>query len=562
MKIKTKVVLLFSLVIVVGTAAMGIFSAQTMEGKIRESAQGKLKSDLLLGQQIIEHKYPGDWSVRGDQLYKGEQLINGNEQIVDEIGKLTGGDTVTLFLGDTRVTTNVLKEDGTRAIGTKVSDVVADAVLKQGTMYIGEAEVVGVRNQTAYQPIKSADGKVIGIWYVGVPDSMFEQIVNDFRFEVAIFGVVGLLVAIIASWLVAEANARPLVRLTQTANKVASGDLRVEKIELTRADEIGQLNRSVNKMVDNLHELINQVNETAEHVAAASEQLAASTDQAAVATEQITKTIQDVSIGAEQQLQSAVDSADAMEALSEGIMRIAETSTVVSEASWQSAKEAEQGNESILTAKRQMGMIHTSVHETASGIQLLEKRSQEIGEIVEVITGIAQQTNLLALNAAIEAARAGEQGKGFAVVADEVRKLAEQSGVSAGRISDLIQTIQTETAKAAGSMNEVTREVQVGTEVVNVAGEAFERILLSAKQVADQIQEVTAASEEMSASTEQVSHSVEDMSRIAQSSSGNAQNVAAASEEQLASVEEISMSAESLTKLAQELRELIGKFKL
>ncbi|MFD2171782.1 methyl-accepting chemotaxis protein [Tumebacillus lipolyticus] len=553
---------MITLVILVGTSAMGIFSAQTMKTSILDSSQEKLQSDVKLSYQIIENKYPGAWNVRGDKLYKGEQLMSGNDRLVDEFQKLMGGDTVTMFLGDARTATTIKNEDGSRATGTKVADVVAESVLKRGEVYYGEAEVIGIVNRTAYEPIRDASGKVVGIWSVGVPESMFAQLVNDFRFGLIVFGAIGLLVGIIAAWFMAERFSRPLVKLNKVANKVAAGDLRIEKFAVAREDEIGQLIGSVNKMVDNLHELINQVNVTAEHVAATSEQLAASTDQAAVATEQITKTIQDVAIGAERQVQSAVDSADAMEALSVGIMRIAETSTVVSEASWQSAKEAEQGNESILTAKRQMGMIHTSVHETASGIQLLEKRSQEIGEIVEVITGIAQQTNLLALNAAIEAARAGEQGKGFAVVADEVRKLAEQSGVSAGRISDLIQTIQKETTKAAGSMNEVTREVQVGTEVVNVAGEAFERILLSAKQVADQIQEVTAASEEMSASTEQVSHSVEDMSRIAQSSSGNAQNVAAASEEQLASVEEISMSAESLTKLAQELRELVGKFKL
>ncbi len=562
MKLKTKLLLMITLVILVGTSSMGIFSAQTMKTSILDSSQEKLQSDVKLSYQIIENKYPGAWNVRGDKLYKGEQLMSGNDQLVDEFQKMMGGDTVTMFLGDARTATTIKNEDGSRATGTKVADVVAESVLKRGEVYYGEAEVIGIVNRTAYEPIRDASGKVVGIWSVGIPESMFAQLINDFRFGLIVFGAIGLLVGIIAAWFMAERFSRPLVKLNKVANKVAAGDLRIEKFAVAREDEIGQLIGSVNKMVDNLHELINQVNVTAEHVAATSEQLAASTDQAAVATEQITKTIQDVAIGAERQVQSAVDSADAMEALSVGIMRIAETSTVVSEASWQSAKEAEQGNESILTAKRQMGMIHTSVHETASGIQLLEKRSQEIGEIVEVITGIAQQTNLLALNAAIEAARAGEQGKGFAVVADEVRKLAEQSGVSAGRISDLIQTIQTETAKAAGSMNEVTREVQVGTEVVNVAGEAFERILLSAKQVADQIQEVTAASEEMSASTEQVSHSVEDMSRIAQSSSGNAQNVAAASEEQLASVEEISMSAESLTKLAQELRELVGKFKL
>lgn len=559
MKLKAKIVLLFSLVIVLGTLAMGTFATYTLNNQIKGTAQEKVKSDLALSLALIDAKYPGDWSLQGDQLYKGDTLMNDNVDIVDAIAKETG-DAVTIFRGDTRVATNVKQADGSRAIGTKASQAVTDVTLKQGATYLGEANVVNTLHQAGYEAIKDKNGQIIGMWFVGVPNTSYDAMVAKFRNQVILFGVVGLLVAIIASYIVAELNARPLKRLTEVAHLVSTGDLRVEKLPTHRKDELGQLSVAVNGMVSNLHELISNVNQTAALVAASSEELTATTEQATMASEQITATIQAVASGAEFQLQGAQESSTAIDEMSIGISRIAETSVTVAEMSLQSAQDAEQGNESIQHAVYQMGNIYETVQESAASVQLLEQRSQEIGKIVEVITSIAAQTNLLALNAAIEAARAGEHGKGFAVVADEVRKLAEQSGESAGQIAHLIQAIQAETSRAVGAMDEVIYEVKSGTEVVNVAGAAFQHILESAKHVADQIQDVTASSQEMTASSQQVANAVEEVTRIARDSSENAQTVAASSEEQLASIEEISASAESLSQLAHELQELIGKF--
>ena len=561
MKLKTKVVLLFSLVIFLGTLAMGSFAVYTLNVQIKEAARDKVQSDLALGHALIDEKFPGDWSVRGEALYKGDTKMEGNFDIVDLIGEKTG-DTVTLFRGDMRVATNVKKDDGSRAVGTHVSAAVAQTTLKDGKTYIGEAVVVGTLSQTAYEPIKDKGGQIIGIWYVGVPNSMYDMIVAQFRTQVIWFGLGGLAVAILLSYFVAELNARPLMRLTQVAQQVADGDLSVEKLPTNRKDEIGMLATAVNFMVDNLRTLIQSINQTSAQVAASSDDLSASTEQATQASGQITETILMMANGAEDQLMRTRLSAEAIDALAEGLQRIAETSVLVTEASMQSAQEAEQGNESIQKAVSQMVQIHGTVQESVGGVKQLAARSQEVGKIVEVITGIAAQTNLLALNAAIEAARAGEQGKGFAVVADEVRKLAEQCGESAAQITELIQSIQREATRATGSMDEVVREVQSGADAVHVAGEAFQRILHSAKQVAGQIQDVTASAQEITANSEQVATSVEEVTRIAKDSADHAQTVAASSEEQSASIEEISASVESLSRMAHELQQMIRRFQV
>jgi methyl-accepting chemotaxis protein len=561
MKLRSKIILMFSMVITVGTASMGTFAGYSIKQDIVTASQEKLKSDLALGRAVIDVKYPGEWQIKDDKLFKGDTLMNENFAAVDEIAKATG-DNVTIFLKDTRVSTTVKKDDGARAIGTKVSDSVADTVLKQGQTYIGSAVVVGKTNESAYEPIKNAKGETIGMWFVGVPSTAFDGITANFQRKVWIFGIIGLFVGILVAAAVAEYNVRPLRRITAITKLVAESDLTVSPLPTRRKDEFGTLGNSVNEMVANLRTLISQVNDTAKQVASSSEQLSATTDHTAEATEQITNSIQHVAIGADSQVQSASKAAHAMEEMSTGIERIAETAVTVAETSLEAAREAEVGDVAVQKAVRQMDTILGSVNTTATGVKQLETRSLEIGQIVQVITGIAAQTNLLALNAAIEASRAGEHGRGFAVVADEVRKLAEQSGISAGQISELIRSIQDETSKAVHSMDNVIHEVQSGSDAVSKAGDAFKRILAADRLVADQIQDVSASAQEMAANTQQVSEKVAQMMQIAQQSADSAQSVAATSEEQLASIEEIAASSESLSDMASQLREMIGKFKV
>jgi methyl-accepting chemotaxis protein len=314
-------------------------------------------------------------------------------------------------------------------------------------------------------------------------------------------------------------------------------------------------------MIDGLREVIVKISIESQSLSASSEQLLASSEQSNQTINQVVSAIQAIASGADAQLQSTEESAKAMEEMAEGIKRIADSSSEVSETSIEASKQANEGNQAIQKAIDQMDLIRASVSDSSQLVKQLGARSQEIGQIVDAITEISAQTNLLALNAAIEAARAGEHGRGFAVVADEVRKLAEQSRQSAEQIVTIIRHVQMETDHAIVSMDRGDQEVRTGTVIMQEAGEAFRKIIHAVQEVADQIQEVSAASEEMSASTQQVAASLQNMKSIAHVASSNTESVAASSEEQLATMEEISSAVDALTKMSQDLFDITQRFK-
>lgn len=373
-------------------------------------------------------------------------------------------------------------------------------------------------------------------------------------------GSLAIIIAGVASVLLTRNIRGPLVQLEENVKQVALGNLAVEPVRIKNRDEIGSLAGSFNEMAAFLRTLIQQVGSGADQVAATSEQLMASSEQTSKATEQIASTVQVVAAGAEQQMNSGVDCFTAVNEMATGLQQVATHAQDVSHTAVSATELAEAGTNSVEKAVNQMNSIHDTISGLAGVVKGLGTRSEQIGEILEVINGISAQTNLLALNAAIEAARAGEHGRGFAVVADEVRKLAEQSGQSAQQISMLIESIQEETHQAVISMENGVEEVNVGIQVVHEAGASFKEIKESVAQVATQIQEVSAAVQQMSASSERVVETLEQIARVAGSTAEETQNVSAATQEQLAAMEEISASAAALARMGEELRDLVARF--
>ncbi|MFE8698683.1 methyl-accepting chemotaxis protein [Cytobacillus sp. FJAT-53684] len=368
--------------------------------------------------------------------------------------------------------------------------------------------------------------------------------------------LIGIAVAIYLSKIISK----PVQQISKSAEQIANGNLRLDDIKIKNRDEIGQLADSFNQMTHNLRELIVQVDHTSGQVASSAEELTASAQQTNAATEQIVTAIQEVASGSEIQGKNTEDSAIAVNEMALGIQRVAEKTATVAESASDTTKQAVVGNDSIIKVIEQMRSINSSTDETNKVIKELNSKSAEIGQIIDMITGIAEETNLLALNAAIESARAGEHGKGFAVVANEVKKLAEQSRASATQIANLVHVIQNDTVRVADMMDKNTNEVNEGMDLVQDTGKTFDFIMKSIENVSDEVQELSAISEEMSASVEQVNSSIAEVSLIAKGAVGRTGEIASASEEQLASMEEVTASSSTLAKMAEDLKGLIRRF--
>ncbi|HJV46099.1 MAG TPA: methyl-accepting chemotaxis protein [Bacillota bacterium] len=356
---------------------------------------------------------------------------------------------------------------------------------------------------------------------------------------------------------------KPIRRVSNQLKEIAEGegDL-TQQIEVRSKDEVGELATSFNQMVCNLRSLIQQVKLASNHVAASSDELNASAEQSSKATEQITIAIQEIALGADHQVSLAIETNNVVTKIAKGMERVNQSIRAVSDSSVVANKRVDVGTQIVSQTIKQMNRVQETSGETALVIHALGNKSKEIGQIVELINGIANQTNLLALNAAIEAARAGEHGKGFAVVADEVRKLAEESRKATEEIAKLIRTIQDESQKAVDSMNQGTAVVQEGIQRVHQTGDAFEDIAKAITDILSQSQEGATIVEQVNVSSKQMVQLVESVAIISQQASGNTQNVVASAEEQNASIEEITSSSESLSKMAAELQWLIGKFKV
>ncbi len=403
--------------------------------------------------------------------------------------------------------------------------------------------------------------------------------------------------------------------LGDVAGKIAKNDLTVTITPKSDKDEVSH---AFAQMISSLRTAVGQVADNAHRLAVASDELASAAGQAGQATSQIATTVQEVAKGITQQSDSVsrtavsveqmgraisgvaagaqeqasgINKASAVTAqLNENIQKVAGNAESVTKDSGEAARVAKAGSKTVEETIQGMKNIKEKVGISAQKVQEMGSRSDQIGVIVETIEDIASQTNLLALNAAIEAARAGEHGKGFAVVADEVRKLAERASGATKEIGELIKEIQKTVAEAVNAMKDGANEVEVGVKLANSAGDALADILKVAEAVYKQseqatsnvlqmrsaanelvsavdsvsavIEENTASTEEMAAGANEVTKAIETIASISEESSASIEEVSASAEEMSAQVEEVTASAESLAKMAEALQRVVAQFKL
>jgi methyl-accepting chemotaxis protein len=325
-----------------------------------------------------------------------------------------------------------------------------------------------------------------------------------------------------------------LAAMLTTIEEVAANNLACPDAEINCQDEIGKASHGLNTMKKNLHGLIQTIARTADHVASASEELSSSATLQAQ--------------GADTQRDQTSQVATAMQAMSSTVMLVSENSSRAADASGKATETARRGGGIVEATLSKMRAIAASVSATARKVAALGKSSDQIGRIIGVIDDIADQTNLLALNAAIEAARAGEQGRGFAVVADEVRKLAERTTTATKEIAQMIRTIQEETKSAVDAMEAGTQQTEQGVSTTSQVGDALKEIIHMSDNVGEMITQITTAATEQSSASEEINRNIEQIAKLVRESAEGSQQSAKA--------------CEDLSGLALDLQKTVSQFRL
>lgn len=364
-------------------------------------------------------------------------------------------------------------------------------------------------------------------------DERLADTVKTIRLELVLLSVGAIILGVFMAVLITRSIEKPLEEAVNVADKVAEGDLSLN-IEIDRGDEVGRLLKALLGMVRKLRGVVVDVRSISDSVASASEQLSAS-------SEQMTRGVSEHSDRSDQIATAATE-------MSQTVGDVARNAVTIASSAAETAKVANSGEAIVERSVQEVKAIADTVRQSSGLVSSLGDRSKQIGDIVNVIKDIADQTNLLALNAAIEAARAGEQGRGFAVVADEVRKLAERTGKATSEISEMIRAIQEEVSKAVASIEEGTKRVETGVEFSSQAGDALRGIVASVSELQSMIQQIATATEEMSTVSERIS--------------GDIDTIATVSKDNSSSSGQVAQAASDLARLGTDLKERMGIFRI
>ena len=598
-----------------------------------DTFHGSLKDNTQRLSGLFERRFASGLSLHAGEtvqvagqatpaLYLGDQLMNNDFRVVDEFQQMTAG-IATLFVrsGDdfVRITTNLKKQDGSRAIGTQLDrQHPAYSKLLAGQMYVGRAVLFDRNYMTRYVPVSDASGRVIAVLFVGFDytDAQNAQFANLKRFRIgqtgslalldnqgqwlvppagvadaqaavaavaglgdkgrfwtngqqqlfsvvepfaegpwtvvasmpeaeirdvtwsvglrlAIGSLLAMLLAVAATLFLLRRKLRPLSDLLHQAEALGAGDLSA-RLTVSSNDEIGQLARSFNQMGEALSTMVAHIRSASEQVSGRARSLAGLSSGACE--------------GMEQQSGEITSMAGAVEEFSATSMNIADNMAGTERMARDNAEHTRVGRSAMNEASASLRQIADALGGTAEVMDTLGARSQEIGGIVGVITAIAEQTNLLALNAAIEAARAGEQGRGFAVVADEVRGLAARTRSATDEISGMIGSIQQQTGHAISTLQQGNRLMQEGLERNVKVADALAQIDQQSRDAGEQFAAISAATQEQSSTATLLSR--------------NLQSIAQANSEQHDVANELATTARELEGLAAQLRQEVDRFRV
>lgn len=456
----------------------------------------------------------------------------------------------------------ILASSGEEKQMSKVQDIPGlnehyEEMQKNGNGFF-ELEKNGETTLFAYTTLSSS-GWIVGLFVS--KDYVFSSL-NTLKLVYSMLFIVGLIVTCLSLAFFAKKIINVVLKLKAHAGELSHGNLAIPDMSIDSQDEFGELTQAFNNMKSHLHELIQKTTSASQQIAASSEELTAGSQQSAEAATNVAETITHIANGMQKQTDNINTAKHTMDTLFDEIKNMGTNTGIIVNASNDTAQAAQLGEQLMNEAMTKMRNIDASVQTSEETVRILGENSKEISMIVDTIVAISDQTNLLSLNAAIEAARAGDAGKGFAVVAEEVRKLAVESQSAAEQIRTKIASIQADTEHAVQVMADGTADVQQGTKAINEVGQQFEQIMQKVNNIQDKMNAFQKAAEHISAGANNIVAAIDSIDDVSRETAAHTQTISAAAEEQSASSEEIASSSSSLAQMAVDLQDSTSKFKL
>lgn len=566
MRLRGKILTIAIVPVLLLCAIITFYVSGKAEKSMKAEVEDALKSTVYSTREAVSNAGGvNDFYVGEDQcLYNGDVNITNNTTTMDNTKKETGIVT-TIFFGDTRYATSVTKDTGERALYTQAGAAVVSTVITSGQEYFAEnVDVVGSPYFAYYAPLYNGDGTVCGMVFAGKPQEVVDKAVSTLISGVVMVALIVVIIALAVVTPISMGISKRFGNGVSVLEAVSNGDLTVtvDPSLLSKKDETGDIARSVDNLKTKLKDIVGDIVDKSVDVDSSSGILGASSEESAHSIEQVERAVQEVAEGATSQ---AADTTNATEKVivmgelvehtNENLEKLSAVSDEMESDGKAAANILDKLEDINVKAKNAIKVIYDQTNTT-------NESAKKISEAVNLITSIAEETNLLSLNASIEAARAGEQGRGFAVVAGQISKLAEQSNESAKHIEEIITSLMEDSEKAVSTMDEVNQIMEDQSNMVNETSDTFKNVMEGISKSRESVKEISTNMKDLNVSRTSVTDIVSNLSAIAEENAASSEETSASATEVAASMQEISANAAHLREIAEQLKDSVSFFKL